>query len=171
MRPTTHLLAGDGIFPGSALPVLVYKGALALPPRDPPSGFETVFARNRWAGAWRNGLYSFHHYHSTAHEVLGVAGGIARIRLGGENGVTVDLAAGDVVVIPAGVAHENLASNDDFRVVGAYPVGTAPDLCFGKPEERPTADRNIACLEIPLDPLEGADGSLGALWARGPRLP
>ena len=164
MRPTAHLLAGDGVFPGSALPVLVYKGAVPLPRRDPPIGFETIFAHNGWAGTWRNGLYTFDHYHSTAHEVLGIAGGIAQVRLGGEQGITVDVAAGDVLVIPAGVAHKNIASSDDFRVVGAYPAGTAPDLCFGKPEERPTTDRNVARLGLPIDPLEGAGGPLVELW-------
>ncbi len=24
-----------------------------------------------WLGAWRDGIFAFHHFHSTAHEVLG----------------------------------------------------------------------------------------------------
>ena len=59
------------------------------------------------AAAWRNGIYAHHHYHSTAHEVLGIVAGSVRVRLGGERGTTVELRAGDVVVIPAGVAHKN----------------------------------------------------------------
>jgi len=162
--PTAHLIAGDGDFPGSALPALIYKGAVDLPRRDPPSGFETLFARHGWSGSWRNGLYTFHHYHSTAHEVLGVSGGIVHMQLGGERGVTVDLEVGDVVVIPAGVAHKNVAASGDFRVVGAYPIGTSPDLCFGKPGERPAVDRNIARLGVPDDPVGGPAGDLGKLW-------
>src|SRR5215831_4198617 len=167
MRPTTHLIGGDGIFPGSALPALVYKQAVALPRRDPPIGFETLFVHNGWAGSWRNGLYTFHHYHSTAHEVLGISSGIVHVLLGGDGGVTIDLEVGDVLVIPAGVAHKNVAASSDFRVVGAYPVGTAPDLCFGKPSERPAADENIARLGVPLDPVGGAGGALVDLWNHG----
>jgi uncharacterized protein YjlB len=141
-----------------------------LPRRDPPSGFETLFTRNGWTGSWRNGLYTFDHYHSTAHEVLGVSGGIVRIQLGGERGPIIDLGAGDVVVIPAGVAHKNVGASADFRVVGAYPIGTAPDLLFGKPGERPAADdniRNVARLALPADPVEGAAGALAELWKPG----
>ena len=168
MRPTAHLIAGDGTFPGSERPALVWKGPVALPRRDPPSGFETLFTRNGWGGLWRNGLYTFHHYHSTAHEVLGVSAGIVHVQLGGPGGVTIALEVGDVVVIPAGVAHKNVAASTDFRVVGAYPVGTAPDLCFGKPGERPAADRNIARLAVPDDPVAGAGGALAELWNHQP---
>ena len=31
---------------------------------------EALFARNGWLGAWVDGIYSFHHFHSTRHEVL-----------------------------------------------------------------------------------------------------
>jgi uncharacterized protein YjlB len=162
--PTAHLIAGDGSFPGSAQPVLVYRGAVALPSRDPPSGFETLFARNGWGGSWRNGLYAFPHYHSTAHEVLGISAGIAQLQLGGEHGLTLDLEAGDLLVIPAGVAHRTVIASGDFRVVGAYPIGTAPDLCLGRPGERPAVDENIARLGVPSDPVGGAAGELSRLW-------
>jgi uncharacterized protein YjlB len=164
--PIAHAVPGDGTFPGSALPALVYKAAVDLPRRDPPSGFETLFARHGWTGSWRNGLYAFHHYHSSAHEVLGISAGAARVQLGGPAGVTLDLAAGDVVVIPAGVAHKNLGASGDFRVVGAYPSGSAPDLCTGKRGERPAADEAIARLAVPIDPVEGPAGALETLWNR-----
>ena len=146
------------------LPVLVYKGAIALPPRDPPSGFETMFAHHGWSSSWRNGLYSVHHYHSTAHEVLGIFQGWVTARLGGPRGQAVKLEAGDVVIIPAGVAHKNEGASADFRVVGAYPDGTGPDMQYGKPGERPAVDRNIACLGVPSDPVGGTGGALGELW-------
>lgn len=168
MRPVAHVLADDGVFPNSRFPVLVYSGAVSLPPRDPAAAFEVLFERNGWGGSsWRNGLYTVHHYHSTAHEVLGVYSGRVRVQLGGERGVVVTLSAGDVAVIPAGVAHKNLAQSGDFRVVGAYPAGTSPNMRYGKPGERPAADRDIAKLPLPpADPVQGLRGALITAWSR-----
>ncbi len=166
--PTTQVFADDGVFPNSPLPVLVYPGVVALPNRDPASAFEALFGQHGWGGAsWRNGLYHVHHYHSTAHEVLGIYSGRVRVQLGGPRGKSVTVAAGDVVVIPAGVAHMNVAASGDFRVVGSYPAGTSPDLNYGKPGDRPGTDRNIARVAMPAaDPVEGRRGSLVVHWAR-----
>ena len=108
-----------------------------------------------------------HHYHSTAHEVLGIYSGRVRVQLGGPRGKPITVDAGDVLVIPAGVAHMNVAASGDFRVVGAYPAGTSPDMNYGKPGERPDTDRSIARLAIPAaDPVEGRRGALVAQWSR-----
>jgi uncharacterized protein YjlB len=161
-EPQRHVFADDGVFPNSRLPVLVYRGVLAAPSA---AGFEQLFDGNGWSSAWRNGLYSVHHYHSTAHEVLGIYQGRVSARLGGPGGVTVTLQAGDVVVIPAGVAHKNDGASADFRVVGAYPAGTGPDMQYGKAGERPGTERNIARVPLPAgDPVRGAAGPLAALW-------
>lgn len=93
--------------------------------------FEARFALNGWTNAWRNGVYDFQHYHSNTHEVLGVYRGRARLQLGGAQGQVHDLAAGDVVVIPAGCAHCRIEASADFAVVGAYPQGAQPDLIRG----------------------------------------
>jgi uncharacterized protein YjlB len=61
--------------------------------------------------------------------VLGIAAGWVRVSLGGESGRTVELRAGDIVVIPAGVAHENEGTSADLLVVGAYPRGQSLDMC------------------------------------------
>src|SRR5262245_48603087 len=118
----TYRFADDGVVPNSRLPVVVYRAALPAS-GDRAAQCEAMFARNGWPDAWRNGIYGHHHFHSTAHEVLGIARGQARVRLGGEGGETVEIAAGDVVVIPAGVAHKREVASADLLVIGAYPAG------------------------------------------------
>jgi uncharacterized protein YjlB len=169
-QPHAYVLQDDGTFPGNRLPALVYGQAVALPAHDPAAAFEALFAKHGWTDSWRNGVYTFHHYHSVAHEVLGIFAGHVRVQLGGDKGVTVTAKAGDVLVIPAGVAHKNVGASDDFRCVGAYPDGTSPDMKYGKPGERPAVDRAIARVPLPqTDPVAGAAGPLVSLWqkARG----
>jgi uncharacterized protein YjlB len=163
-EPRTFRVKDDGTFPNNRLPVLVHDAALA-PGEGLASRFETLFESNGWTGSWRNGLYRVHHYHSTAHEVLGVYRGEVRVCLGGENGVRVTLRAGDVAVVPAGVAHKNEHQSADFAVVGAYPTGTSPDLKYGEPGERPRTDTIIKALRVPsADPVQGKGGALIRLW-------
>src|SRR5438093_5666036 len=73
-------LQDDGTFPNSRLPLLIYREAVLMPEHDPAAVFEQLFAANGWVGFWRNGIYSYHHYHSTAHEVLGVYSGSAKVQ-------------------------------------------------------------------------------------------
>lgn len=162
-QPRTHSLKGTAEFPNSHLPALVYEKVLTSGDMAPQ--FEALFEQNGWTGSWRNGLYRTHHYHSTAHEVLGVYRGSVKVRLGGPDGAIVELRAGDVAVIPAGVAHKNESQSDDFAVVGAYPTGTSADLQYGKEGERPRTDRNIAAVPLPTtDPAFGKSGALTRLW-------
>jgi len=166
IRVSSHLLTDNGVFPNNAnCPLLVYPQALALSGSDPAALFEALFTQNHWPAAWRNGVYAFHHYHSTAHEVLGIFSGRARVQFGGENGVVLEVKAGDVVVIPAGVSHKNLGASLDFSVVGAYPKGQNWDMQYGKPGERPAADARIARVGLPAaDPVHGETGPLMSLW-------
>jgi uncharacterized protein YjlB len=155
------VLQDDGTFPNNRRPLLLYPGAVS----PDPSAIETLFERNLWPAAWRNGVYAYHHYHSTAHEALGVYSGSAMIQFGGPGGASRRVQAGDVAVIPAGVAHRCLDSSADFRVVGAYPCGQSWDMCYGRAGERPEADRRIAALGDPeQDPVLGAGGVLHRLW-------
>jgi uncharacterized protein YjlB len=162
-----YLLKDDGAIPNNPnLPLLVYKGALQLPAQNPAAAIEELLAANQWGGSWRNGIYSFHHYHSTAHEVLVCYSGTAEVQLGGESGITLTLKQGDVVVIPAGVGHKNLGNSADFKVVGAYPPGQTWDMNYGKPGERPQADENISRVPLPpTDPVYGDNGPLHEHWS------
>ena len=165
VQPEQLHFKDDGVYPGSVLPVLLYRAAITADAQDRASVFERGFAQNDWRNSWRNGVYSFAHYHSTSHEVLGVYDGTAKLRLGGEHGQTVEVRSGDVILIPAGVAHHNIGASPDFSVVGAYPDGRQWDLLRGLPGERPKSDHTIAALPIPdYDPIYGADGPLRQIW-------
>ncbi len=159
-------LKDDGVFPNNCLPLLIYRNALVIAEPDRAACFEQLFAAHGWVGSWRNGIYPYHHYHSTAHEVLGIFSGSARVEFGGEDGVVHEVHPGDVIIIPAGVAHKNLSASDDLGVVGAYPEGQHWDMNYGKLGERRQADRNIAGTALPnADPVYGEGGPLIEHWA------
>jgi uncharacterized protein YjlB len=162
----TFLLQDDGRIPNNPhLPLIVYEGALQFLDHDPAAACEVIFTANHWGSSWRNGIYSFHHYHSTAHEVLAIARGTVRVHLGGESGPKIGVQQGDVVVIPAGVGHKNLGASRDLLVVGAYPPGQSWDFCRGTPDERPWAIENIARVPLPTtDPVYGQHGPLTTYW-------
>lgn len=154
----------DGKIPNSKLPLLLYRNAFTEREREGAAWLEQKFAAHNWTNSWRNGVYSFHHYHSTSHEVLGVYSGSALLHLGGEQGQKVEVKAGDIIVIPAGVGHKNLESSH-LGIVGAYPDGRDWDLLRGEKGERPQADKNIAALPIPsTDPLFGKNEGLTQVW-------
>ena len=161
-EPIVEYFSGDGVFPNSRLPLLIYRLAVSNPG---PEAMERCFAAGDWPPAWRSGIFPFDHYHSTAHECLGIAAGAARLLLGGPQGREFAVTAGDVIIIPAGVAHRRLSSSPDFLVVGAYPPGQDWDLLRGAPGERPKADENIRNVPLPkTDPVEGKEGALIGVW-------
>jgi len=162
-EPLVFTFDDDGAIPNSRLPLLVYRDAV---PAD-AAAIEHLFAANRWPPAWRDGVHPFHHFHSTAHEALGVARGEASVLFGGPGGKVLTVRAGDVVVVPAGVAHCNQGQSSDLLIVGAYPDnGRMPDLRRGKPAEHDAAGRAVAAVPLPAaDPVKGVDGGLARLWA------
>ncbi|MBS1665450.1 MAG: cupin domain-containing protein [Bacteroidetes bacterium] len=163
-KPEELFFKDDGMIPNSKYPLLVYRGAFGAKGMDGAAWLEQKFAANNWTNSWRNGVYPFHHYHSTSHEVLGIYSGSALLHLGGEKGQKVEVRAGDIIVIPAGVGHKNLGS-DGLGVVGAYPDGRSWDLNKGLPGERPKTDQNIAALPVPsMDPLWGKEKGLIKIW-------
>jgi uncharacterized protein YjlB len=169
VEPAAHRFVDEGAIPNNPrLPFLVYPGAVDLRgAADPAAIFEELFAANGWGGSWRNGIFTFPHYHSNAHEVLGIAAGSARVRFGGSAGMVIEVRAGDVAVLPAGTGHQNLRASRDLLVVGAYPRGQEGyDLCRSDPSERPRALERIAAVPLPAaDPVYGRDGPLAKQWA------
>jgi uncharacterized protein YjlB len=164
-EPLSYTFDDDGEIPNnSSLPVLIYAQAVDIH-GDPAVVIEHLFASNQWAPDWRDGIYDYHHYHSTAHEVLGIAKGHVKVRLGGEQGHDFELQAGDVVVLPAGTGHKCLSASDDLLVIGAYPPGQQWDVLRGAASDRPKALENIKRVPLPkTDPVYGEDGPLLALW-------
>lgn len=161
-NPLSITFADDGAIPNSTLPLLVYRNAVS----PHPAAIERLFAANQWPPAWRDGVHPFHHFHSTAHEVLGIARGEVSVLFGGPSGEVLKVKAGDVVVVPAGVAHCNQGQSPDLLVIGAYPGnGPGPDLCRGQPEDHDSAKAAVAMVPLPAaDPVEGKDGALSRLW-------
>lgn len=168
MQIEKHSFTDDGSVPNnSCLPLVVYRGVLDTGD-DAAARCEVRFAQNGWSGGWRGGVYPYHHYHSTAHEALGIVAGSARVRFGGDDGEVVEVQAGDVVVIPAGVAHKGEAASPDLLIVGAYPGGKGPDMRVPGKGDRQQAITNIAAVPMPAtDPVGGAAGPIVKDWRAG----
>jgi uncharacterized protein YjlB len=164
MKPETILFPPSEWVPNNPrLPVLVYR---SLPfTGDVAAAFETRFADNDWRDSWRNGVFAYQHYHTHAHEVLGIAVGEARLLIGGPTGREIDVKGGDCLVLPAGTGHRRLDASADFLVVGAYPPGQHADICT----DAPGAAGLNAITAVPLppaDPILGRAGGVTSLWHR-----
>lgn len=163
--PKEYYLEDDGSIPNSKYPLLLYKVLNNVSGYKGADWFEERFNSNGWTNSWRWGIYSYHHYHSNTHEVLGVFKGTAELLLGGDNGIKTLVYSGDVIVIPAGVGHKCLSHTKDFTVVGAYPNGAQPDINKGVEGERPLVDQNLNEVPFPdADPLLGKEEGLLKIW-------
>lgn len=167
LLPQQLFFMGDGQVPNSRYPVLVYRG-VPLGSDDRASAFEELFAAHQWSPLWRSSVFDYHHYHSTAHETLGVVSGVARLKLGGEKGEELTLQAGDALVLPAGTGHCCIEASEDFCVVGAYPHGQEDyDLQRADPATYVASQRRIAEVPMPFaDPVAGTDGTLMHSWPK-----
>ncbi|OAF06390.1 hypothetical protein AYJ54_17300 [Bradyrhizobium centrolobii] len=164
-EPLAIVFEDDGLVPNNILPFLVYQGAVTLDPKHPEETIENLFGANGWGGTWRNGVYDYLHYHSTVHEVLGVARGHARVRFGGDHGQELEIRAGDVAILPAGTGHQCIGASDDFCVIGAYPPGANMEITRATPENHAKALKTIPAVKLPpADPVTGKDGALMRLW-------
>jgi len=152
---------GDRIPNHPRFPVLVYRGVPAA--LEGPDAAREGFAAHGWRGSWVDGVFDFHHFHSTSHEVLAVVAGAATIELGGPLGEAFEVAAGDVLVLPAGTGHRRAIARDGFTVVGAYPEGQERyDLLRGDdPAEVEAARERIAALPAPPRDPVGGEGVAG----------
>lgn len=155
-----HLLLDDGLVPNNArLPLIVYRRGLDVSGASAAARALSHFEANGWSNGWIDGIYDFHHYHATTHEVLGIVAGRADVQFGGPAGPVLTVVTGDAVLIPAGVGHCLVRGSNDLSVVGAYPGGVDWDLVRARPEARPAALAAIARVPSPTsDPVYGGEG-------------
>ncbi|AYC28565.1 cupin domain-containing protein [Paenisporosarcina cavernae] len=143
------------------LPVLIYQQVF----REHPNEIKTVFTLNNWRNSWKDTIFNYTHYHSTAHEVLGVISGHAKLMLGGENGQMVHVKAGDVLLLPGGTGHRKISASESFQVIGAYPDGMEYDVLTEKETFFTKAVASIERIPLPtLDPVYGHKGPVPLYW-------
>jgi uncharacterized protein YjlB len=167
IKPQTFLFEDDGFVPNNPrLPFVLYRGVLDfIGITDPEVSIEGMFRANHWGESWRNGIYNYAHYHSSIHEVMGIARGRATVRFGGGKGREIEVTQGDVVVLPAGTGHQSIATSPDLVVIGAYPKSGRYDLCRASKGDHDRAVEAIPNVPLPdTDPIFGASGPLLSLW-------
>jgi uncharacterized protein YjlB len=166
IEPLALVFGDDGIVPNNPLPFLLYKQAISIDRDHPEQTIEHLFCVNGWGHQmWRNGVYNYLHYHATVHEALGVVRGHALVKFGGSNGQEIEIAAGDVAVLPAGTGHQCLSASQDFCVIGAYPPGPKMHITLPTAENHNKALKTIPAVKVPAsDPALGEKGPLVRLW-------
>ncbi len=159
---TWHASPGDRIPNHPRFAVLLYRGVEGAGAAG-AGGARDLFAEHGWGGSWVDGVYGYHHFHSTSHEVLAVVAGRATVELGGPQGKAFEVSAGDVIVLPAGTGHRLASSDAAFSVVGAYPEGQEDfDVLRGDdPAEVEAASERIVALGAPAQDPIGGDGVAG----------
>lgn len=165
LRVSQHVIPRHGRIPNTSIaqkPLLIYHSAFLQRPSAPviESHLEKVAVVEP---QWRYTMYSTSHFHSTTHEVLAISSGWARLLFGGEENpksVEVKVTVGDVIVVPAGVAHRLMEDIDGgFEMVGSYPKGVAKwDMCYGKDGEEGIDERIKGLKWFQRDPVYGDEG-------------
>ena len=202
----SYKLSPTRLIPNSPYPLIHYKDFFNDEKKGDPAAIHEVFRSNKWATQWifRYGPTQPSHYHSATHECMAVLTGSATVRFGvadvqaddgsdahGDGkeagGVEVEANAGDVFVVPAGVAHKTfhpapdstfklltpgeghgIAAQDakkaladiklsGFTMIGAFPEGGVWE--FSKGGDHLGDFENIWKVpKPPLDPVMGAEG-------------
>jgi uncharacterized protein YjlB len=160
-----ELIPPNNLFPNNTrYPFLLYKQAFNFD-HDHSHAVSQFLQHNSWVKPWIDSIYSFDHYHSNNHEVLVITQGKCKVQVGGPHYKTYDIQKGDVIIFPAGVAHKNLGSSEDFKCVGAYAFDIDYDMNYGRASEHPQVEENIKQVGQPkCDPVFGEKGLLFDYW-------
>lgn len=213
VHTATYNLRPTVLIPNSRYPLIHYRGILAPSSRSIATRFYDLLSKNQWQPQWifHYGETQRSHYHSFAHECMVVLTGRATIRFGvgdtvedmientyetgkEEGGIELEAQAGDVFIIPAGVAHKTFAPQQDagftlltpgdghglpsdirnnldgielsgFTMMGSYPAeGGGWNFAVGG--EGAAAYADVWAIPPPkLDPILGdSEEGLRALW-------
>ena len=119
-----------------------------------------LMERNGWDGTWTSTVFDYHHFHPDAFEALAVASGSATLMLGGPQGETLEVQAGDVMILPPGFGHRRLAMQGGFQICGAYPPGQENYTILRAGYDDAMLRQIAAAAKPRTDPVWGADGVL-----------
>jgi uncharacterized protein YjlB len=149
-------------FPNTSIqgkPLLIYHSAFQTPTASQiEAHLDSVGVV---APSWRYTMYSTSHFHSNTHEVLGISDGSAKLCFGGEENpdrVEPVVQKGDLIVVPAGVAHRLLEDRGEFCMVGSYPGGQSWDMCYGEEDEANEVEKIKHLGWFAKDPIYGNEG-------------
>ncbi|KAL4760669.1 cupin domain-containing protein [Aspergillus foveolatus] len=153
----TYTIAPTALVPNSPKPLLVYKHCFLRHGRVDLAHAYDTFAANHWDPKWvvRYGRQQTSHYHPTTHEVMVVLSGRGRIRWGeadfgdpanwrkhtfGEahetGGVETEVEAGDIFLVPAGVAHKSFDTDSEQPDAVVLTGETAHAIDSDDPKEK-----------------------------------
>jgi uncharacterized protein YjlB len=155
----------NGRVPNSSMPVLKYKYAFSAG-HITRQLLEKLVQGHDWYVDWveKDAVYRYTHYH-TVHEVLVIMNGDAEIQIGGTNGEKIKVTDGDILAIPAGVAHKRLSGGKNFSVAGLYMMGQTWDLLRQTPRNYREACLKLSEVMLPdTDPFYGENGPLTLHW-------
>lgn len=165
LRVSKHLVPAHGRLPKSSIlqkPLLIYRSVFASP--SAPAIESHLASVGVVVPQWRYSMYATSHFHSNTHEVLCSCSGSARLCFGGEeNPARVEpvVQAGDVIILPAGMAHrllDDTTNGSRSEMVGSYPNGYDWDMCRGTEGEEGQVD-GIGCVPwFDRDPIYGDQG-------------
>lgn len=159
-----HQIPAHNLIPNTSIqnkPLLIYHSAFE-PSCASASAIEShLDSVGAVTPQWRYTMYPVTHFHSNTHEVLCVSNGRAKLCFGGEENdgrVEPVVEKGDVMIVPAGVAHRLLDDQGGFEMVGSYPPGKPWDMCYGMEGEEHKVDGIKALRWFSKDPIFGDQG-------------
>lgn len=165
LTASRYMISAFKLTPNTSIvnrPLLIYRSVFS----DKDATASSIEAHFKRIGAvlprWRYTMYSTSHFHSTSHEVLGIANGSATLCFGHEDNrerVVTTVRRGDVILIPAGTAHRLLDDLEGgFLMVGAYPPGCDWDMCYGTGGEEAKVQAINSLEWFKKDPVYGDEG-------------